>query len=144
MVIEMLFPFLGILGTQLIHCTWEFGSSSLLCLVMANNIGRGMLFLFVTYLGYWAYKNRNKSYKNILILGIVYITWFFLNVIMEFITEKSVGLKNTVLQFVRGTPGDIWIIYGLLVFCVLLLLHDKITNSKIKKIIKIIGGGGIR
>lgn len=138
---EVLVLFLGIIGTQLIHCTWETGDTSLLCLVLANNIGRGLLFILMTFLGYWISKNKDYLKQILIVLVTIYVTGFLFNVATEIVLSKTLSLKYLIGQFVRGTPGNIWIIYGLIVFCILIAVYQKVSNPKTKQAIKLIGGG---
>lgn len=138
---ELVILFLGIIGTQLIHCTWETGGDSLLCLILANNLGRGLLFILITFLGYWVSKHVDYIKRILISLITIYSTGFILNMAMEVVLGKTLGIKNIISQFVRGTPGNIWIIYGLIVFCVLIAIYKRINNPKIKQAIKLIGGG---
>lgn len=137
---EELFLVLGLLFTQLIHCTWELGKSSVVMLILANNVGRCGLFLFVCFIGGYIWETKEKINIHIKIILVIYVLAFINNEFVDLLTGTYSGIKSTVLSFIRGTPGNIWILYGALLFSVLIQINEKMNISIPSWCRKIIGG----
>lgn len=134
-----LFLIIGLIFTNLIHCTWKFGNTSNIMLVLSNNIGRCGLFLFVLFLGGYIYRNRQRSMQILVRLLSIYVVSFILNILVNCYLGIDLEIKSVLLEFVRGTPGNIWIIYGSIVFCVLMIFYERFVVLEDRKVIIIIG-----
>ncbi len=117
---------IGLIGTQLIHCTWLFGDTSTVMLILANNVGRCGLFLYIMYLGYYVQKYSDDLNKISIVAGISYIIGFTLNIFSDYIGGTYMSWKYLLGTFCRGTRGNIWVIYGLMFFCLAFKSLDEI------------------
>ncbi len=138
---EEIFLIIGLLFTNLIHCSWIFGNTSESMLVLANNVGRGGLFLFILFLGSYIWKHKDNLNSLILQLLGIYVISFLFHIVTDCCVGSFSGIKGTFYQFIRGTPGNLWIVYGALVFSILVMVYERFNLNKHNKALILFGGG---
>lgn len=127
----------GIIATMLIHATWIWGLDSITLDILANNIGRCGLFIFVLETGRLI---RVTSNKCLLLkkVSIIYILCFvILNTVLIFtVGNVKIDIPDILKKLILGIDGNIWIIHGMLVILILVIscrrLFDKSQVRKIK------------
>lgn len=124
----------GIVATMLIHVTWKWGLDYLTLDILANNIGRCGLFIFVLEMGRMCRESKDKLFllKKI---SIIYLLCFVTyNTVLILTKESSIISYFRIFgKFILGVDGNIWIIHGLLVFLAIVFFCDRITyQSRIK------------
>ncbi|WP_051211879.1 acyltransferase [Butyrivibrio fibrisolvens] len=126
-----LFLIIGVFFTQLIHCTWPYGEDDDVLLLLANCVGRCGLFLFVIWIGDFIWLNRRRIKTITVLFFQIYVIGFALHCIKAFLTgEYFLSIRRMVHicgDFLRGTPGNIWIIYGGISICFLKCMTDCIN-----------------
>lgn len=108
---------------------FPFGDSNIVCCLLVNTIGRIGVFLMCCYIGKIISNNRFKLGICLLKYGLLYtISFLFFDSYNYFLTPWGITSKEILTNYILGTYGYIWILYGAVVFVTLLLLNKFVSH----------------